>query len=169
MASGAVMLAESIAPESPLEPAPANTAPAIDPEPAPSNPQLILRWVSAQERPVLVREIIAGTQLQRQSVYNSLTDLVRSGRLVKSGDTMRHLYGIAGREYPQFLPAESVQSDTAKALGLAIDEASQLQGGVISTIEDMTQRRDALKIRLQFMVPIDKAGAVIRAIEQALV
>lgn len=141
------------------------------PRPAESNASVVLRFIAEQQRPVLVREIIAGVEIAPQSVYNTLTDLTRSGRVVKGGSPMRTTYSVQSIEKaapPQpetrapVVEACAPQPDTLQAIARALDKVAEAPQPT-----PVPAPRTG-EIVLQVSVPFDKAAAVIRAIEQAL-
>jgi DNA-binding transcriptional ArsR family regulator len=162
------------APEAAPAPAPTvrriERAPSRSPRPAESNATVILRWIAAQQRPVLVREIIRGVGITQQSVYNTLTDLTRSGRVVKGGLPMRTTYSVptvekAAPPQPETrAPADACapQPDTLQAIARALDKVAEAPAPASAPAPRTGE------IVLQVSVPFDRASAVLRAIEQAL-
>lgn len=138
-------------------PEPPRAAPAAH-RPAESNASVILRWIAGQNRPVLVREIIAGTGIASQSVYNTLTDLTRGGRVMKGGQYMRTTYCIPG----QCVPATK-QPDPPPP----VDKPAVNSETVAQPVRQPAPLLD-MTIVLQVSVPMSKASAVLRAVEQAL-
>jgi hypothetical protein len=139
------------------------------PRPAESNASVVLRFIAEQQRPVLVREIIAGVEIAPQSVYNTLTDLTRAGRVVKGGLPMRTTYSVPNACELQPEIVVNITRAIEKAAPQlpeprAPDAPAALPPGEII----VSPTRRALLVAVTVRVPIDKASAVCRAIEQAL-
>jgi hypothetical protein len=160
-----------------LAPAPSPPPPrAAPPAPRPveSNATVVLRWLSEQQRPSRVRDIIAGTGIASQSVYNTLTDLVRSGRVVKGGPQMRTEYGLPG----QHAPPATTPTDTPPPVDKTPVNSEPVAEPVRQPDPEPQQVRETPRaqgrpraehyVSLRVSVPIGKAAAVVRAIDEAL-
>lgn len=157
----------------PAPPPPQPRAVPTAPRPTESNATVVLRWITQAQRPVLVREIIAGTGMASQSVYNTLTDLARSGRVVKGGQYMRTTYSVPGQCAPQPETVQAITRAIEKAATPtkaateppAVDKTPVNSEPVAQPIRQPARISD---VAISFSVPIDKARAVIAAVEQVL-